>query len=77
MHLPKTQLQNAIKCCIMHKHTQNAIIRYYSSDMILMTDTDAAYRVLLEARSRISVLYYFEKRMLDYSKGPPFQTALF
>ena len=39
--------------------------------MILMTDTDATYLVLPEARSRIAGYYYFTNRMLDYSKGNP------
>ena len=47
----------------------NSNIRYHSSDMILMIDTDSAYLVLLEACSRISGYYYFTNRMLDYSKG--------
>ena len=36
-----------------------------------MTDTDATYLVLPEARSRIAGYYYFTNRMLDYSKGTP------
>ena len=39
--------------------------------MMLMTDTDAAYLVLPESRSRIAVHYYFTNRMLEYSKGNP------
>ena len=48
-----------------------AVIRYRASDMILMTDTDAAYLVLPKARSRIAGHYYFTNRMDDYTQGIP------
>ena len=35
----------------------NATICYHAIDMILMTDTDAAYLILPESRSRISGYY--------------------
>jgi hypothetical protein len=49
----------------------NATIRYTASDMILMTDTDAAYLVLPSARSRIAGHYYYTNKMNDYSTGTP------
>jgi hypothetical protein len=48
-----------------------AVIQYRASDMILMTDTDAAYLVLPKARSRITGHYYFTNRMDDYTQGIP------
>ena len=47
----------------------NSTIRYHASDVILMTDTDYTYLVLLEACSRIAGYYYFTNRMLYYYKG--------
>ena len=50
----------------------DATIRYTASDMILICVTDAAYLVLLKARSRIGAgHYYFSNRMNDYSTGHP------
>ena len=49
----------------------NATIRYHASNMILMIDTDAAYRVLPEACRCITSHYYFTNWMLDYYKGTP------
>ena len=49
----------------------DATICYHASDMILMTDIDATYLVLPEARSRIVGYYYFTNRILDYSKVTP------
>ena len=49
----------------------NKTIRYYSSDIILMTDTYDTYLVLPEARSSIAGYYYFTNRMLDCFKGTP------
>ena len=49
----------------------NENIHYHASDMIFITDTDAAYLVLPEARIRISGYYYFTNRMLDYSRVTP------
>ena len=51
-------------------HT-NSNIRYHTSNMILMTYTDDAYLVILEARSCIVGYYFFTNRMIDYSKGTP------
>ena len=49
----------------------NATIRCHASDIIMMTDTDAAYLVLPEDRSRIAGYYYFTNPMLSYYKGTP------
>ena len=49
----------------------NATIHYHARDIILITDTDAAYIVLPEDRSRIAGYYYFTNCMLNYSKGTP------
>ena len=49
----------------------NAKIRYHASDMILMTDTDAAYLVLPKARSRVAANLFLTRQMLDYAKGTP------
>ena len=49
----------------------NATVWYPASNMILMTDIDAAYLVLPEAHSCIAGYYYFTNCMLDYYKGPP------
>ena len=49
----------------------NTTIRYHVSDIILMTDTDAAYPVLPTSCSCISFHCYFTNPMIDYSKGTP------
>ena len=49
----------------------NSTIRYHASNMIVITDADAAYLVLPEARSLTAGYYYFTNRMLGYSKGNP------
>ena len=49
----------------------NATVQYHDDNMILMTDTDAAYHVLPAARSSISGHYYFTNHMVDYSKVNP------
>ena len=49
----------------------NETIHYHAIDVILMTDTYAAYLVILEACSRIVGYYYFTNHMLDYYKGTP------
>ena len=50
----------------------NATIRYHASDMILITDSDAAYLVLPRSRSRVSAnLHFSTTRMPDYAKGTP------
>ena len=36
-----------------------------------MSDTDAAYLILLAAHSHIGGHYYFNNRMPDYYKGTP------
>ena len=41
----------------------DAIIRFHASDMILHTDTDAAYLVLPKARSRIAAYYYLSDHL--------------
>jgi hypothetical protein len=54
--------QNTMKACTMlmdYASTHpNAIIRYHASDMILHIDSDAAYLVLPNARSRYAGLYF-------------------
>ena len=40
----------------------NAKIRYYASDMCLHAETDAAYLVLLNARSRYAGFFYLSDR---------------
>ena len=39
----------------------DAKIRFYASDMILLTDSDAAYLVLPNAKSRAAGYYYLSK----------------
>ena len=51
-------------------------IRYHASDMILITDTNAAYIVLPYAHSLIVDHYYLNDRMLDYSKVTPTPNGL-
>ena len=49
----------------------NTTIRYHMKNMILMTETDAAYPILPESCRHIAGYYYFTNRMIDYSKGNP------
>ena len=49
----------------------NETSRYHASNIILMTDIDAAYLVLPECLSHIVGYYYFTNRMLDYYKVNP------
>ena len=46
----------------------NSVIRYYTSDMIMHVDSDAAYLVVLGAKSRIAGYYYLS----DHPKNSTF-----
>ena len=43
--------------------------------MILHFDTDAAYLVLPQARSRYAGFYYLSDNMSDYAKGTPMRNG--
>ena len=49
----------------------NGTIQYHASNMILMTDKDAAYLVLPAACGLIEGHYCFIKVIIYYSKGNP------
>ena len=49
----------------------NAKIRFYKSDMILYVDSDAAYLVLPNARSRFAGHFFLSNRVPDPFKIPP------
>ena len=50
----------------------NAKIRYYASDMILYTSSDAAYLVLPTAKSRVAGNYFLSNKTLQHpSRTPP------
>ena len=50
----------------------NAKIRYHASGMVLNIDSDAAYLVLLKARSRIARCLYLTKHCPEKrTKSPP------
>ena len=49
----------------------DATLRFHASDMILHTDTDAAYLVLPRARSRYAAYFYLSDKLRDYSTGNP------
>ena len=48
----------------------NSVIRFKASDMILHVDSDAAYLVLPNARSRIAGYYYFSDIGATYHNAP-------
>ena len=49
---------NAIGSWIIFPHIHTLFLRYHASDMILNIDSDAAYLVLPNARSRIAGIYH-------------------
>jgi hypothetical protein len=49
----------------------NASVRFYASDMILHIDTDAAYLVLPNARSRVAGYYYLSSMPTDPPSSVP------
>jgi hypothetical protein len=56
---PTEKTMDACKMLMDYGHTYpNAIVRYYASDMILHVDSDAAYLVLPNARSRYAGHYF-------------------
>ena len=48
----------------------NAFIRYHASDMILNVDSDAAYLVLPNARSRIAGFFHLTNKTNPFRNGP-------
>ena len=46
-------------------------ICYHTLDIILITDSDAAYHVLPKSRSRVAANLYFTTGMPDYAKVTP------
>ena len=61
----KPTKQTELKCKRLLDYAatyQNAYIRYHASDMVLHVDSDAAYLVMPQARSRIAGYY----QLLDY-----------
>ena len=71
MHRIKKKMNKYNKVLDYASTHPNATVWYPASNMILMTDIDAAYLVLPEAHSCIAGYYYFTKIMLDYSKVTP------
>ena len=53
----------------------NTYIRYYTSDMIINIDSDAAYLVAPRARSRV-VGYYYLSSIPHATKHPRFNGAI-
>jgi hypothetical protein len=55
---PTTTTINKTTMLMDYLHTYpDAVIRYYASDMILKTTTDAAYLVQPKARSRVAAFF--------------------
>lgn len=48
-----------------------AVIRFYTSDMQLYIDTDAAYLVLPKAKSRAAGHYYLSDKVSSINENPP------
>mmetsp|Transcript_13683 Transcript_13683/g.16644 ORF Transcript_13683/g.16644 Transcript_13683/m.16644 type:complete len:132 (+) Transcript_13683:573-968(+) len=53
----------------------NGIVRYHASDIVLHVDTDAAYLVLSNAKSRITVNFYLSSHP-SQSSPPPLNGAI-
>jgi hypothetical protein len=47
----------------------DAVVQYHSSDMVLHTDSDAAYLVAPKARSRVAGYHYLSSK--STKPGPP------
>jgi hypothetical protein len=66
---PTQTTVDAVQCLLDFAHTYpNAKVRFYASDMILNVDTDAAYLVLPNAKSRVGAFYYLGT---DTTAGKP------
>ena len=69
---PTKNTEKALKRLFDFLYTYpNATIRYYASDMKLHIDTDAAYLVLPQARSRIAGHYYLSNTTNIKQNDPP------
>ena len=56
----------------LHTHP-DAVIQFHASDMILYIETDAAYLVLPQARSRVSSIFYLSNAT---PRRPPLNGAI-
>ena len=56
----------------LHTHP-NAVVRFHASDIILYIESDAAYLVLTQARSRVSSIFYLSNTT---SGRPPLNGAI-
>ena len=69
---PTDHTMQTCKMLMDYLHTYpNAIIRYTKSDMVLYVDSDAAYLVLPNARSRVAGHFYLGQRPLRAPAKPP------
>ena len=76
---PTEKTMNAVKQLLDYAHTRpNAKIRFHASDMILYVDSDAAYLVLPNAKSRIAGYYYLSNKQppLPAIPNPPMNGAI-
>jgi hypothetical protein len=68
---PTTLTTERTKMLMDYLHTYpEGVIRYYASDMILKTSTDAAYLVQPKARSRVAAHYHLGWHNSDRVNGP-------
>ena len=70
---PTTKTLEACRMLLDYAATYpNAKIRYYASDMILYTSSDAAYLVLPNAKSRVAGNYFLSDKTVQHpSRTPP------
>ena len=54
----------------------DAKVRFYATDMHLYLESDAAYLVLLRARSRCAVYYYLGDRLKSSTNKPEINGAV-
>ena len=69
----KAQCQQLMDYAATHP---NPTVRYYASDMILTIDSDAAYLVLPQARSRIAGYHYLSSLPLSPEQSPPLNAPI-
>ena len=56
---PTMKIEQTCQCLLDYAATYlNTFIRYYTSEIILHVESDAAYNVMPKARSRIAGYYY-------------------
>ena len=56
----------------LHTHP-DTVVRFHASDIILYIESDAAYLVLLQARSRFASIFYLSNATAG---RPPFHGAI-